>query len=626
MALKDEYKASYTKNEVSANKHMSFALLFTAFLLTLVWIGYLFNVFGISKDTWQITVIVIPFLIVLLCVPMLFIKTKFLAGSKYKYFVLLLLILAISALNVIMPKHAILGWALCIAVTGHYYSPKVSRIVFVIVLVMMFVCMGFGMFLGEFDANLLSGELDEKTQTIHSYHFTNTYEDTPGGRWQYVNDLMSIGYNRFLKVAITYYLGRALFITLIFAVTVFLNKRTRLLFKSEVTYSNENEKNKTELEIAKEIQMNTLPQEIADFKDVEIVSELKAAKEVGGDLYDYVELDKNHVAVIIGDVSGKGVPAAMFMMKTITSFRDFATTGKTPSEILKQINISINKGNKSSMFVTCFLAILDKRNGKLTYANAGHNPPVVGNNGTYHFLKCNRGLILGCFKDIFIKDEEITLLPGESIILYTDGITEAKSEKGQFYGEERFLELLNKKNYTCVIELHHAIKDDIANFVQNAPQSDDVTFLTLKYRGDAYHYKEQEFAGKKENIIEIISFVSDFCKENNLPDDFSNKLIVVGDELASNIVTHGYHDEGGPIYVRLLYDIDTKEFAFTIIDKAEAFNQLLVNNQKLSGDVKNIEAGGLGLLIVKTIMDEYAYDRINGKNILFLRKNLTKTK
>ena len=621
MENKLESYSAYEKNEISANQHMTIALLFTAGLLFFVWFGYMFNVFDVSKDTKILTVIIIPIVILILCIPMIFFKSKFLSNPKYKYFVLFLFVFGISALNVIMPKHGILGWAGCIILTGHYYNPKVSRNIFITVLIMMLISLGLGTFIGEFDSNLLSGELNKTEQMIHNYNLPNSYPDTITGRYEYLRELIKYGNNRFVKIFTQYYLGRALFITLIFAVTAFLNKRTSLLLSNEIKSSNENQKNKTELEVAKNIQMDTLPAEMLDSKDIEIVGELKAAKEVGGDLFDYLDLDESHVAVLIGDVSGKGVPAAMFMMKTITSFRDFATVNKTPSQILKEVNSSIFIGNKASLFVTCFLAILDKKTGKVIYSNAGHNPPVVGSNGNFKYLKCNPGFLLGCMKDSFVKDEELTLKPGESLTLYTDGVTEARNSEGGFYGETRLLEVMNKQEYPSVMELHRAIKENVNEFVKDAPQSDDITLLSIKYRPSNFSFKEEEFDAQMANIPSMLNFIKEFANEHEFPEDFKKKIIVVGDELFSNIVKHGYDNNGGPILARQQFDGENKEYSLTIIDSAKAFNQLEINNHALGPDIDNVPVGGLGILIVKTIMNEYTYDRINDKNVLVLKKN-----
>ena len=310
----------------------------------------------------------------------------------------------------------------------------------------------------------------------------------------------------------------------------------------------------------------------------------------------------------------------MFMMKTITCFKNFTTANKTPAQILKEINKSIYEGNHSQMFVTCFLAILDKSNGKLQFANAGHNPPIVGSNRNYRYLKCNAGFILGGLEDAFVKDEEIILKPGESITLYTDGVTEARNINGDFFGEERLIQAFNEKDYTCLVELHHLIKDEVETFVGEAPQSDDITFITLKYHGDKYSYSEKVFDAKLENIQEMLAFINDFCEKHKFHNDFCSNLLVVGDELFSNIIKYGYENKGGELFIRLLFNEDQKEFVLTVIDKAPEFNQLEVNNSMVGDNVNEQKVGGLGILIVKKIMSEYAYDRINGKNILVLRK------
>ena len=620
MESKQDHLSAYAKNELNANKHMTFLLLFTAGLMVLVLLGYIFKLFDLSASTFRMTVIVISVLAVLICIPGFFLKTDLLTKPGYKYFILGLFVLTIGVLNVIMPKHGILGWAICIALTGHYYSPKVCRIMFWTVIFMMLVCLGLGMFYGEFDSNLLTGELNKDTEMIISYHLPDAYPDTPAGRWEYLRQLMLVGENRFFKAFFNYYIGRALFVTLIYAIIFFLNKRTHTLLQSEIEVNGEFEKNKTELEVAKDIQLNTLPSETLSSKDIEILAELKAAKEVGGDLYDYREIDENHVAVLIGDVSGKGVPAAMFMMKTLTSFRDFAKAGKKPSEILREINASIYEGNKTTMFVTCFLAIIDRRDGVVKFANAGHNPPVIGDNGHYRYLECSSGFLLGCFKQAMVKDEEVTLKPGESLILYTDGITEARDPSGLFFGEERLLESLNKRDFTSVIELHRSLKDDIAFFVKDAPQSDDITFLTLRYQGGHYSFKEKEFVADRENILTMLAMINDFGDEHNFPEDFKNKLVIVGDELISNIINHGYEGASGTIFLRLLFNETENEFILTVIDHAQPFNQLDVENPFIGTQKGLTKVGGLGIHIVKKIMTECSYDRINGKNILVLKK------
>lgn len=612
MERNKEYQRAYYENEASANKYMSYVNAAAGILAIIMWILYFTGVFLIPEHFYIAVCIMFPIIAVIMFIPFFLVKTSLIRKPGYKYFILFSLLLAIMALNIALPKHSSLFWPFGVLIATHYYNPTFGKVIFVVSIVAMLLCLYFGMFFGEFDENLFGGGVIKSDGTVGT---VETYEE----RVELLNYLRAHGNNRYIKVLLYYFFPRAMIITLFFMVSNLLNKRTYKLLDSEIKIHDQQEKAKTELGVAKEIQLNTLPEEFINTDDVEIVGELKAANEVGGDLYDYLDIDENHVAVLVGDVSGKGVPAAMFMMKTITSFRDFAAPNKTPSEILKDVNRSIFKGNKKSMFVTCLLAILDKRNGKVVYANAGHNPPIVGSDRNYNYLKCNSGFLLGCFKDCFAVDEEITLKPGESLTLYTDGITEARNRSGDFFGDMKLLEVFNRREYTCTVELHHAIKDEISSFVKDAPQSDDITFVTMKYQGDSHSYVERKFDTKNENVSDMLAFIEDFTAEHNMPMDFTTQLLIVGDELLSNIIKHGYKNEGGEIFVRLLFNESKKEFVLTIIDRANEFNQLSVNNPTYD-EGKALEEGGLGLVIVKKIMSEYAYDRINDKNILVLKK------
>ena len=611
---KEKYYKAYYDNEANANKHMVFANALAAILMLAIWIMYLVGAFEISSNGRPVINVLFPLSVLVLLTPLLHLwKFKELLRTKgYKYFLIFIFVMVVAAMNVIIPKHALLAWALCIIITSHYYNPRLCRVTFITILSLMLVCIYLALFIGEYDPNLIGEGLviDGKV----------TYIDGAVNRYNLLVEMLLGGENRFLKVFVFYYIPRSLILLLIFIVCNSLNMRTYKLLVQEISVNSEQEKTRTELEVAKEIQLSTLSSNFVTSEEIEILAELKAAKEVGGDFYDCIEVDKNHTAIVIGDVSGKGIPAAMFMMKTITCFKNFCRKNRTPAQILKDMNKAIYDGNNSQMFVTCFIAILDHQTGELMYANAGHNPPIVGSNRHYRYLKCKTGFILGGLEEAMVEDETTTLKPGESITLYTDGVTEARDSKGGFYSEERLIQTFNKIDYTCLVELHHTIKDDVDFFVGNTPQSDDLTLITMKYHGDKYSYSEWNFDAQLENIPAALKFIENFCEEHKLSKEFRSNLLVVGDELISNIVKYGYEYKGGDIFVRLLYNVDKKEFVLTVIDTAPAFNQLEVNNDKVSENPENQKVGGLGILIVKKIMSQYAYDRINGKNILVLRK------
>ena len=613
---RNQYLEAYYANEADANKHMSFANAAAGLYMLLIWIFYLTGFFKIHSDVTRVLInIAFPIAVLVLLSPLLYVfvfKDK-LKRPGYKNFIIFSFVLAIAALNIILPKHTVIAWALCILMTNHYYNTKLGTIVFILVTLLSIPCMYGSMFVGEFDPNLLLG--NEAIKDGHAL-----YSEGPQARYEMLDQLLSLGYNRYTDCLVDYFLPRAFILFLVFFVSFALNKRTYKLLVSEINVNTEQQKTKTELEVAKDIQLATLPSEIETSKDIEIVAELRAAKEVGGDFYDYYKIDDDHTAIVIGDISGKGIPAAMFMMKTITCFRNHIGPNKSPAEILRLMNATLADHNYSQMFVTCFLAILNEKTGELKYANAGHNPPIIGSNLNFHFLRCKNGFVLGALKDAMVTDETINLKNGECIMLYTDGITEARNDKGEFYGEKRFLELLNARDYTCLVETHHALKDDIEKFINGEDQSDDTTIITLKYHGDECFYVENRFDGKMENIPEALEFVANFCDKYKLSEEFKNNLSVVADELYSNIVKYGYQNNGGEVFTRLLFNKDKNEFAMTVIDRAPAFNQLEINNSPLEGDPQDKKVGGLGILIVKKIMSQYAYDRINNKNILVLRK------
>lgn len=616
------YLEAYYQNERDANRQMSYACAFIAIVLTAVLIGYITQLFKATELTFIIVCVSFPIIILVLLSTLFWVKTKRNGSPAFKYFVVFLFVGVMMILNIILPKHGLLGLALCIVLTTHYYNPKMCRAVFIAIVIGFFFTTYAGMFLGEYDPHLLTGETDELNNVITHWTTSQTWPDTPAGRYEFIKYLNAeLGTNRFISVLLFYYLPRSVLLFLIFLVSNSLNKRTYKLFIDEIKVNSEQEKVSVELNVAKDIQLNTLPSSFVTSEDIEIQAELKAAKEVGGDFYDYKNIDDSHVAIVIGDVSGKGIPAAMFMMKVITCFKNFIQPNTKPSEILRKVNAAIYEGNTNTMFVTCFLAIVNTKTGLVEFANAGHNPPIIGQKGHFEFLKCNSGFLLGTMEECFVKDEQIQFNNGDVITLYTDGVTEARNKKGEFYGEKRLLDVYNSREYNSMLELHHTLKDDIAIFVENAPQSDDLTYLSLKFHGDKVLYKESQFEATKENIQPALDLVREFVSTNIHDKTLINNIIIVGDELISNIVKYAYKDGTGEIYIRLMFNLTKKEFFFTIIDMGVEFNQLEVNNNPLEKD-DDRPAGGLGILMVKRIMDSYTYDRINGKNILVFVKKL----
>ena len=247
------------------------------------------------------------------------------------------------------------------------------------------------------------------------------------------------------------------------------------------------EKMESELRVAHDIQMNILPQKFPPFparNDFDIFAFIKPAKEVGGDLYDFFAIDQEHILFVIADVSGKGIPAALFMAVTKTLIKSKAVPGIAPDSILTQVNQELYQGNDANMFVTVFCGILNTATGDIVYANGGHNPPlVIRNNGGTTFLKGASNLLVGILPDIQYSKETLTLEPGDSLFLYTDGVTEAMNQSGELFSDARLKEEIEKVSRNPIRELVSHIDEQVRRFSHDAPQSDDIAMLIVQYKG-----------------------------------------------------------------------------------------------------------------------------------------------
>lgn len=245
----------------------------------------------------------------------------------------------------------------------------------------------------------------------------------------------------------------------------------------------ENERVGTELKLAKSIQESALTNEFPDCDEYSIFASMNPAKEVGGDFYDFYLIDENHLVLTIADVSGKGVPAALFMMITKVLLSSATINYKTPSEILTSINDQISKKNTTNMFITIWLGILDLRTGKLVYSNAGHEDPVIYRKGAdFKIEKTTHGIVVGAFENYKYKDNEITLKKGDKIFLYTDGVPEATNNKNEMFGLDRMVNSLNNNFDKDMESLLKNVKKDVDEFVDGAVQFDDLTMLGLEYK------------------------------------------------------------------------------------------------------------------------------------------------
>ena len=266
-------------------------------------------------------------------------------------------------------------------------------------------------------------------------------------------------------------------------------KRDRSVIVEQEAEAQKTERLSMELELAKTIQSNMLPNTYPVFperKEFDVYARTEPAKELGGDFFDFQMIDRDHLALIIADVAGKGIPAAMFMMASKIIIHNMAKNrNHDPAKILKAVNKQIGANNHSDMFVTLWLGILEISTGLLSAANAGHEYPcLMHKNRDFILLKDPHGLVLGAMDKTEYRSYEIQLVPGDTVFLYTDGVTEAMNAENEEFGLERMVDALNLELDVPVAKLVDNVRGAVGAFVGDAPQADDITMMVLRYFGE----------------------------------------------------------------------------------------------------------------------------------------------
>ena len=379
-----------------------------------------------------------------------------------------------------------------------------------------------------------------------------------------------------------------------------------------------------ELEYAKQIQLSALPTNYPNGEDYSIYAEMIAAKEVGGDFYDFYKLNDNTVAFLVADVSGKGIPAAMFMMTAKTIIKDLAESGMAVNDIFTKANQKLCENNESGMFVTAWMGILDIPSGKLQFANAGHNPPLLKRaDGSFEYLKTRAGFVLAGMEGIKYRVGELTLCSGDRLFLYTDGVTEATNVENKLYGEDRLVEFINKNISVQATALLPKLKENIDEFVGQAPQFDDITMLMFDYK-----HKQGEqmikkiFPAKTEALSEVLDFVEQTLEQCECPMKVQTAICVAIEEVFVNVAHYAYGDKDGDVEFNVGFDKETRNVTFQIIDGGVQFDPLQKADPDITLSAEDRQIGGLGIFITKKTMDKVTYAYQEGKNILTMIKKI----
>ncbi|MCL2078701.1 MAG: SpoIIE family protein phosphatase [Oscillospiraceae bacterium] len=430
------------------------------------------------------------------------------------------------------------------------------------------------------------------------------------------------------------------------------------------TITSEKERIGAELDVASGIQANMLPRIFPAFPErmeFDLFASMSPAKEVGGDFYDFFMVDPNTLAVVIADVSDKGVPAALFMVIAKAMIKSNAQSGKNPKEVFEIVNNLLCENNDAGMFVTAILGYLDIPSGKFSFVNAGHNPPLLRTNTGYDWLKKTPSLVLAGMEDMLYREYETTLRPGDELFLYTDGLTEAMNHEREMFGDARLLDCVNKHLALPLGEFGTSVKEEIDEFCSGADQTDDMTVLILRImhveNAENEHAEDSQNAlaqhaehttssadelvigASLENTDIVLDFLSERLGDCDLK--IKNQIKIVADEIFSNIARYAYKETPGDATVRIFTggaetvpasdekadlnpqpDQDGGGHVITIEfeDSGVAYNPLLKEDPDITLSAEDRDVGGLGIFMVKKIMDLVEYRRLGDKNILTLTK------
>jgi len=404
-----------------------------------------------------------------------------------------------------------------------------------------------------------------------------------------------------------------------------LQRTARNLYKLK-NVSDSKKKIENELRIASNIQMAMLPKIFPPYPerdDIDIFASLVPAKEVGGDLFDYYIRDER-LFFCIGDVSGKGVPASLVMAVTRSLFRTVSGHETSPAKILTHMNDAMSEGNENNMFVTFFLGVLDLSTGILRYGNAGHNAPLLLQNRSVSKIPCVSNIPLGVVSGMHFVQQELTFPQGATLFLYTDGLTEAEDAQHELFGERRLQQAAAQVTGKTAMEQVTAINEAVRRHVKEAPQSDDLTMLSVRFLSDPevlLSDRHLVLHNDIQQIPQLADFVETIAEESGIRQPLTMSLNLALEEAVTNVIVYAYPPKtDGLVDIEAIIHKD--KIRFIISDSGRPFDPTQAKEVDINQPLEDRPIGGLGIHLVRSIMDEVRYERTDDKNILYLVKKL----
>lgn len=601
----------FYNNEVQANLMVATTMLFGAISLVIVWILSVSGIFDIGKDGNGLVVFGI---VELMCGYILCLARKG-SGQWMKYVLMLIFLLTVLRIDYFLSYNVTLLMALPIVLSCRYFSTHFTAQVGVGTAIGAALSTYFGSLSDEILIDLNFAPLPTGTVIPEESAISRVLLSSDFDYRQYA-------VNRMLQS----YLPRLLVFFLIVIACIRIAQRGRRIVLEQAEVSAKTVRIESELNLATDIQANMLPRIFPAFPEhdeFDVYATMSPAKEVGGDFYDYFMPDDTHVAIVIADVSGKGVPAALFMVTAKTLIKDHTQMGLSPEEVFTRVNRILCEGNDSDMFVTGWMGILDLKTGKIVYANAGHNPPFLCEDGKiFHKVQQKAGFVLAGLENYRFKQGELQLKPGDKLYLYTDGVTEATNTDMQMYGEQRLEAALEKCHDENSLRFLQDIRSDIDAFVGEAEPFDDITMLILEYKKPSTEHVERKFDADVQQLPEVTAFIEGEMEKAGVPMKEATQLTVAAEEIFVNIASYSYPGRKGEAGISISFD--DGNFTVCFKDTGIPFNPLSKEDPDIHENSEERKEGGLGILMVKKTMDEVAYRYKDSMNILTISKRFTR--
>jgi phosphoserine phosphatase RsbU/P len=382
-----------------------------------------------------------------------------------------------------------------------------------------------------------------------------------------------------------------------------------------------NERMETELTVGHDLQLSMVPRVFPAFPgrdEVAVYATLRPARELGGDFYDFYFVDDSHLFFCVGDVSDKGVPAALFMAVTKTLIKTRNAEEASTAKLASYLNAELARDNDKCMFVTLFLARLNVATGELVYTNAGHEPPYLRHaSGALEVLAERHGPLVGAAPGLVYRESRRRLGPGDLVVVFTDGVSEAQDADGRLFSEERLAEIVRADGAQPTEAVVDRILAAVDTFESGAERADDITVLALRFLPAVV--ERGVFRNESSEMERLVKLLDRFEQRSRLPAATMAELRIVCDEMVSNVIAHGY-PEGRPGDIDVRVELAGSRLVVTVSDDGVSFNPLAVAPPDTTLPLDHRPLGGLGIHLVRSLTDEATYRRQGGRNVIMLVK------